>query len=144
MKKLEFLLFLVLLMLSLTGCINEDFSRITVFDRNATIENLSNIKDSGVDLTRKQLVDFHISVSDEKNGKKIENKLTDLGFICRTSKDFDGNFWTTECSKEMLLDLDLLMEAQELIDRQARKHNGFLDGWGVLVKPDSEITGVNQ
>ncbi|WDM29604.1 ribonuclease E inhibitor RraB [Paenibacillus mucilaginosus] len=58
------------------------------------------------------------------------------GFQCNTSKDFEGKRWTTECSKEMMLEIDGISKEQHKINSIAQNYKGYVDGWGVLVRPN--------
>jgi len=135
MRNCKIILFITISILYSSGCDVND-SNYNPVSRKADKMTLENLKESGIDFSKKQLVDFQISVDSESNGKKINKEMERKDFICTTTKNFNGSRWTSECSKEMVLELNQIIEVQEMINKLAKQYKGYSDGWGVLVKPN--------
>ncbi|NOU97414.1 hypothetical protein GC093_29910 [Paenibacillus sp. LMG 31456] len=135
MKKQKLVIVLTIVMLIFTAC-SKGNSEKGFSDSQADILTLTKLQESGVDFSKEQLVDFQVSVDTEENGRRLQDRLAKESFKCSIRKDYEGSRWTTECSKEMFLEIDSIMNEQQLIDSISRKYNGYIDGWGVLVKPN--------
>ncbi|MFD0616888.1 ribonuclease E inhibitor RraB [Paenibacillus sp. GCM10027629] len=133
MRQLSLLLIMIL---CLSGCTLDDNENNNYeMSSQADKDNLENLKKSGVDFNKEQLVDFQISVDSENNGIKINEKMANKGYKCTLQKDYEGDRWTSECSKEIILEFDTIVNIQEEINKISEPYNGFSDGWGMIVKP---------
>jgi hypothetical protein len=124
---------ILLLIIFLSACSTTE-SKQTFIDREADLLILKELKDSGVDFSKKQLVDFFILAKTESYAKNVSEELSEKDFKCTVSKENDVREWTIQCKTEMLLEINDLVKTQEIIELVARQNNGFFDGWGAPVK----------
>ena len=104
-------------------------------------EVIQMIADDGNDLSQPMEVQFHVAAATEEMAEKIAVAAEGLGY--EVSIEFDDGEdqeededisepWTCTCSKEMLLEYDAVVAAQAELDKIARPHGGYADGWGTF------------
>ena len=107
---------------------------------------LARIAADGVDMSKARLIEFAINVSNESSAKDILRTLIENGYdseIYYDEGELDGNeddsdefgpSWTVYANIKMVPEYDEIIKIQAELDRLAKPHGGYSDGWGTMVE----------
>jgi regulator of RNase E activity RraB len=87
---------------------------------------------SGSDPSKPIDIDFMVACLSVAAAEKIAPVASALGYSVSISMDKEDHSITCNCSKNMLLDYDLLIQSQEELYRAAKVYDGYVDGWGTF------------
>ena len=93
---------------------------------------LRRLAESGNDLDKFMVIDFHVIVPDEEVGLEFAQAATQAGYKTELSYDQDDDEFTAWCSKLMLPDYQALIDAQVELAELALPFGSALDGWGTI------------
>lgn len=87
---------------------------------------------SGSDILRPMVVDFHVAVPNEEAGRRVVVAATEKMFEAKLYCDEESVRWTCSCSRAMLLEYKALLRAQAQLDLLSTPFGGYADGWGTF------------
>lgn len=106
---------------------------MTVFLNDEDGQVLKMLSKQGVDFTEPHNIDFVIAVPAKKNGKAILETLRSEGFNCELEQDEETEEWTCYCFITMLLKYEEIVDIQKRLDELSKPHDGYTEGWGLMV-----------
>ncbi|MDE5055329.1 ribonuclease E inhibitor RraB [Niallia taxi] len=103
------------------------------FPKDEDGEVLKELFKHGLDFNQVHTVDFFVSVPDKKSGELISKIANKDGFITSVELDDNGE-WTCFCSKDLLINYEIIIKIQEYLGKISLPYKGFTDGWAVMMK----------
>lgn len=102
------------------------------YPNDADGDALKRVEDDGSDMSKPMVVDFHIAVPNKVAAEKIAAQVKSLGYSSEIWQDEELGEWNCECSKAMLATYNEIVLCQKELDRVAKSHGGYTDGWGTF------------
>lgn len=114
---------------------------------------LAELAAQGVDLSQPLQFEFAVAAPDEDAADKIRQAMTQAGYDTQVEYDEGepndegeidpddeefGPSWTVYALVSMVPTHAEIVRIQADLDRMARPHDGFCDGWGVMLDGDIE------
>ncbi len=114
---------------------------------------LTNLRATGVDMTRPLLIEFPVAVPDESSANRTMKALVDAGYdseidfdegepnedgVIDADDDEFGPSWTVYANVRMVPVYDEIIRIQSDLDRLSQPLGGYSDGWGVLIDRPAE------
>jgi hypothetical protein len=110
---------------------------------------LASLAAQGADLTQPLVLDFFVAAADEPSALAIADAVKKAGYPVEI--DFDegepgedgeidpadeefGPSWTVRSTIRMVPEYQRITKIQADLDRLARPHGGFADGWGAMLE----------
>lgn len=104
------------------------------FPNDADGQVLKMLYKQGVDFKKPHNVDFVVAVPDQKSGEAVLEILRTDEYNCELEQDDETKEWTCYCYIKMLLNYEDIIDVQKRLDELSKPHDGFIDGWGVMVE----------
>ncbi len=95
-------------------------------------ESLKLAADAGADLTRSMIIDFTVSVPDERAAREVAERVEIEGFDPSISDDRRDGRWSVYCSVSMLATYDGVVGAQKRLNEIAATYAGRCEGWATF------------
>jgi len=112
---------------------------------------LAELASQGIDVSQPLQLEFQVAAGAEASAKAIAQSVANAGY--KVEIDFDpgepdedgqidpndeefGPAWTVIAAVRMIPEYNEIVRIQEDLDRLAKPHGGFADGWGVLIDSD--------
>lgn len=104
-------------------------------DQQLTAAALSRLAEDGCPMDQAIQIDFFLHVPDRQSGEAASLLAKELGYKCSVEWDPADRQWTCYCSKRMVPELGIVVDAEEELDSVARSVGGFGDGFGTFGEP---------
>lgn len=91
---------------------------------------LRRLAESGNDLSKFMVIDFHVVVPDQEIGLQFAELAQQSGYKTELYYDKEEDEFTAWCSKLMLPEHQALIDAQVELAELALPFGGAIDGWG--------------
>jgi hypothetical protein len=98
--------------------------------RQATVDALKRIAESGSDLTRPMSIDFFVAVPSNGAGQQVAQAAIRQGFATSVECDDETQEWTCYCTKNLVPVLEDVIAVEELLGAIAKPVGGKADGFG--------------
>jgi hypothetical protein len=104
----------------------------TAYPQDADGDALRRVVDSGADMSRPMIIDFSVTVPDERTARHVAELVEAHGFDPSISENDGSASWSVHCSKSMLATYDGVVAVQAELEVLVTPHGGFCDGWGTF------------
>ena len=91
---------------------------------------LRRLAEAGSDMSLPMWIDFMIAIPSGSVGNEIGAEAERLGYAFSVEQDPESKEWTCYCRREMIATYPAIVAAQSELEALARRHNGYIDGWG--------------
>ena len=114
---------------------------------------LAQLAEAGVDMSQPLQIEFVVAVPNEASATAVQKALSDAryeasieydegepdedGVIDPDDEEF-GPCWTVYVNTQMVPDYDEIVRVQADLDRLSKVHDGYSDGWGVMLDEASD------
>ena len=104
--------------------------------QDATGDAIRRVRDSGSDLSKPMVIDFHIAVPSEVSGGRIAIGAQKGGYKTEVYCDDTGKNWTCQCSKTMIASHSAITQIEQELGTLSKSEGGYMDGWGTFGNGD--------
>ena len=101
------------------------------FPDDADGDALRKVRDSGSNMAKPHVFDFHLCFSDEATARRVADLIPAPASIHEVSQEDDGR-WTCFCRATLIPSYEAVIALDRRLETLCKQHGGDYEGWGTF------------